>query len=143
MDKRKSIRGIVYKEDSIFLIRRVKNDEEYFVFPGGGIEEGETDDVALERELVEEIGVVARKIKPLYILEDEKAIQKFVLCEYISGEFKDATGPEWTSEEYKSHGIYEQLLVKIDELEKYNIVPHKIAKKFFDDLKKYKTLKSI
>lgn len=138
--KRRCVRGIVIREDEIMFIHRIKNDDEYYVFPGGGIEENETEIEGLNRELMEEIGMIVNPIKTLYTIESEDRIEKFILCHYISGDFKDANGPEWTSEEYKSHGSYEQVAIKISELENYNIVPEKIRKVFFEDIKIDNTL---
>ncbi len=47
--------GIITKDDKILLFRRIKDNEEYFVFPGGGVEEGETIEDAVIRELKEEL----------------------------------------------------------------------------------------
>ena len=45
--------AILIKNDEILLIYR-KNEKEYFVFPGGGVEERETIEQAVIRELMEE-----------------------------------------------------------------------------------------
>ncbi|MFA6512200.1 MAG: NUDIX domain-containing protein [Patescibacteria group bacterium] len=49
--------GIILNNGKLLLLRRVKPDEEYFVLPGGGIEEGETPEQALLRELHDELGI--------------------------------------------------------------------------------------
>ena len=87
--------------------------------------------------------MVVNPIKILYKTEQEDRIEKFVLCQYISGNFADAIGLEWTSAEYKSHGTYIQTLIKIDDLKNYNIVPSKVKEQLFKDLEKDKTLNSI
>ncbi|EJQ49494.1 hypothetical protein IEQ_02949 [Bacillus cereus BAG6X1-2] len=43
--------AIIVQEGKIALIKRVREDEMYFVFPGGGIEEGETPEEATRREV--------------------------------------------------------------------------------------------
>jgi len=143
MKKRRCVRGIIYKNDEIFFIHRIKDNDEYYVFPGGGIEPGETELEGLKREAMEEIGAIIEPIKTIYVIEQEDRIEKFILCKYISGNFEDANGPEWNSDEYKSHGSYEQTLIKINDLKNYNIVPEKIRKQFFKDLIKDETLLSI
>lgn len=50
-------RAIITKGDEILLIHRRKNGEEYFVLPGGGIEDTETPEEAMEREVYEETGL--------------------------------------------------------------------------------------
>ena len=45
---------ILQENDRVLLIRRVRDGVEYFVFPGGGIEEGETPEAAAVREMKEE-----------------------------------------------------------------------------------------
>jgi 8-oxo-dGTP diphosphatase len=46
--------AIIKKDNQILLIHRFKNGDEYWVFPGGGVESGETWDQALVREVMEE-----------------------------------------------------------------------------------------
>ena len=50
--------AIIVQEGKIALIKRIREDETYYVFPGGGIEEGETPEEATKREIFEELGYI-------------------------------------------------------------------------------------
>jgi len=54
--KRPSARGIIVRDGKLALIHNGKRD--YYMFPGGGIEEGESHEEALIREVKEESGMV-------------------------------------------------------------------------------------
>lgn len=41
--------AIIVQEGKIALIKRIREEETYYVFPGGGIEEGETPEEATKR----------------------------------------------------------------------------------------------
>lgn len=61
------VRGIVLNERGHVALHRVKRDDifgnqEYFETPGGGVDEGETLEIALKRECQEELG---EEIEPL------------------------------------------------------------------------------
>ena len=45
----KTARGVIIKNNKILLIHRLKKGEEYFVLPGGGIEDGETPEATIKR----------------------------------------------------------------------------------------------
>ena len=57
---RTAVRGIILRDDLIMLIRTAKGD---LKFPGGGLEENETFEEALIREIREETGYVNVKVK--------------------------------------------------------------------------------
>lgn len=64
--------GIYFKDGKVLMGRRCEAESRfagYWEFPGGKIEEGETDAEALERELVEEIGCSIKEIKHFHSLE--------------------------------------------------------------------------
>ncbi len=55
---RKVARGICFIEDKVILLKRIRKENNkylnYYAIPGGGIEEGETNEEACIRELKEE-----------------------------------------------------------------------------------------
>ena len=53
---RPSVRGIIFRDGKLALIHNGKFD--YYMFPGGGIEEGESHEETLIREVKEESGLV-------------------------------------------------------------------------------------
>lgn len=53
---RDNVAGIVYKKDKYLLLQRIDWEDKYWKFPQGGVETGETDEQAISRELLEELG---------------------------------------------------------------------------------------
>jgi len=53
---RVSAKALVYKDDKILCSHYRANDEEYFIFPGGGLNGEETAEEAVVREVLEETG---------------------------------------------------------------------------------------
>ena len=63
---RPAVRGLVINTDErVLLVRLVFPHGVWWVLPGGGITDGETDIDALHRELAEEIGITSPHIGPL------------------------------------------------------------------------------
>ena len=95
------VAGIVPINDGFAFMHRAdvikrKDFQNYYTFPGGGLEEGETLEEGTIREIKEEFGINVKIIRKLYEMNSEKFDQKeyFFLCEYIDGEFGTGTGPE-------------------------------------------------
>jgi len=127
--KRVSARAIILMNDKeVVLIHRVKNGYEYWVTPGGGVEEGESFEEAVVRELKEEVGIDVRVDK--LVLDITKNVdgidseQKFYLCTYVGGEIGSGTGDEVK----KSHetNMHEAVLVDLVEAKTLNIVPEEV-----------------
>ncbi len=115
---------------------RNKDYQEYYTFPGGGLEEGETLEEGVIREIKEEFGINVKVIKKLYELENTKLHMKeyFFLCEYLDGEFGTGDGEEFSNNpEYKDSGDYIPEIVKAEDIKKLVLLPLEIKEKFLQD----------
>ena len=70
MKKIEVVAGVIFCEDRILCVQRPKNKLHYisekFEFPGGKIEEGETKEEAIHRELLEELNI-STNIKSFFL----------------------------------------------------------------------------
>ena len=85
MRTNKRVTAIIVRDGKMLLIHRFKNGNDYWVVIGGGVEEGETLEVALEREVLEECG---RKLlhfqflgEKAAVIHDHEEIHYFYLCQ--------------------------------------------------------------
>jgi ADP-ribose pyrophosphatase YjhB (NUDIX family) len=55
--------AVIVRDGRILLMHRIKNGEEYYSFPGGLVEDGETPEAAVVREIREEftLGIIIEK----------------------------------------------------------------------------------
>ncbi|MBU1083407.1 NUDIX domain-containing protein [Patescibacteria group bacterium] len=120
------VRGIVIDGDKITLLKRVKGDHVFYVFPGGGVEEGEDIEVALKREMMEELGVdvlvdkiLTQRINARY---RPKQLEHFVVCTTKSGVLGTGHGPEFQSDSHYE-GTHEPIQVLISEMRDMPILP--------------------
>lgn len=120
--KRVSARGLVITDKGLSVIfrRKIKdgNVKEYYVVPGGGIEEGEDIISGLERELKEELDISVNVKDLAFIKETDDRIEYFYNCEYISGNFK-LNGEE--IERMSDSNYYEPTFIKLDKLKDIDI----------------------
>lgn len=84
MDKRAV--AVIVKDGSTLLIRRIKNGQEYFVFPGGGVKKEETIEEALIREIKEELCIDIKIKQPLFDIKNEGRQELYFLVTEFSGE---------------------------------------------------------
>lgn len=125
--------GIVLIQDGkVALIERHRAGLDYFVFPGGGVNEGETHEQAAVREAMEELGVeVAIKQKISEIQLGHKSRQVYFLAEQTGGWFGTGVGEEYTDSDPNDpdEGIYVPIWMQIEELSSHkNIYPDSVAK---------------
>ncbi|MER2170584.1 MAG: NUDIX domain-containing protein [Psychrobacillus psychrodurans] len=99
----------------------------YFVFPGGGIENGETPEEGAKREALEELGVEVKVNECLEKIE-YNGTQYFFLTEIINGTFGTGLGEEYTDKE-RARGIYLPMWIDINRLSSIDVRPREVALK--------------
>ena len=123
---------VLIKDNKVALIERHRAGLDYFVFPGGGVDEGETPEQAAIRETMEELGIeVSIKQKVAEITLGPKSRQIYYLVEHVSGEFGTGTGEEFTDSDPNDpdEGIYIPIWMPIDELpRRANIYPSELSR---------------
>lgn len=123
------VAAIIYKDNKVILMHREKGYGEskkiYNVIPGGGIEEGESIEDALRREIREEVGVEIDIIdyNEPFILNDSGRKQYFFYCKYKSGIVGTGTGDEVKNENYELHGSYQIIEITENEITTLDIRP--------------------
>lgn len=139
MEEVSRVRTILMKEDHIIFIKRVKYNkgkkEEYYTFPGGGIEEGECFEQTALREIKEEIGIEATYIKPLYVTEFKEEMQIFAICEYVEGIIGTGDGPEYL--EVTDTNQFIPVEMPIAQIELLEIRPNHIKEQLLQDIKRF------
>jgi 8-oxo-dGTP diphosphatase len=88
------VTGVVIRDGKLLLIHRLRDGHEYWVFPGGGVEEGEDFDTALKREMLEETGLNLVSYQRLFDQPENEGIRCiFYFCELDPGQPR-LGGPE-------------------------------------------------
>ena len=88
------VSGLLVEDQRLLLVRQQRGGEAYWLLPGGGVEHGESLSAALEREMLEELGLTAIAGAPLALVEsispDMRSYAKHVL--HVILEVKTAAG---------------------------------------------------
>lgn len=125
MPKRSGI--ILIHEGKLALIERYKKGRHYFAFPGGGVDEGETDEQAAIREAEEELGIRVKVVqKAATVLRTGRRDQVYFVVNWVDGEFGTGTGEEYT-EPYEENGTYTPLWMPLEDVLVKNVVPRGLA----------------
>ena len=83
------LEALVINDNKILVIHRINHGQEYYVLPGGGWEENETEEAGVKREVFEETSLDIKVERPVFSLLVENDGQKLVyLCKYLGGEPK-------------------------------------------------------
>lgn len=123
---RKRSGAIIELDGKIALIKRVRNNHEYYVIPGGGIEEGETPEDAAIREVKEELGIDIAIEKLLTTLTFNNKLQYYFRANYIKGEFGTGDGEEFIHTNL-DRGTYTPVLIEKKNLRSFDIRPIEIV----------------
>ncbi len=101
-------RLIILQHGRILLIRRRKDGAEpYWVFPGGGVEMGETPEQAAMREAREELGIEVEILKPFqsltHVVRGSEMTEQFYLAKVVGGTLGTGQGAEFLKADQSYH----------------------------------------
>ena len=136
-NKKTRAAAIVVNNDKVLLMYRRRDNKEYYVFPGGSVEDGESLEQAVLRELSEETTIKAEIDRLLYFYEREGKSEYFYLVKNHSGVPKlSADSPENQINSEKNY--YQPMWVETNNLKNLEVYPPEIKDLFIKD--NYKSL---
>ncbi|MDB5165079.1 MAG: mismatch repair protein MutT [Candidatus Saccharibacteria bacterium] len=106
-------------------MHRNKYGRQYYALVGGGVDEGETPEQALHRELQEEVSMTIANPR-LVIIEDAGeyfGTQYIYLCEYIGGEPKLAADSEEAAAHALGQNLYDPMWLPLKDLPNVEFLP--------------------
>lgn len=119
--------AIITRENKILLIHRKKDGDEYWTFPGGGVEDGETGEQTVVREVKEETNLSTTTTKLAFM--DQTFVggneHPFYFCE-VEGE-ASLGGEE--KEKNSETNFYELQWISLNEVKNCNLLPETAKEK--------------
>lgn len=137
MIKEKTARAVIEtmynNKKCIVTIKRQKFKDgimikEYYTLPGGHVENEDSFEETLKRELLEELNVnanIKEKILSLYN-EDLDREEEFYICDIGNEVVEKGNGPEWTNPDIEKYGSYKIVYIDVKDINKYNILPPQV-----------------
>lgn len=118
--------GVIIKNNKVLLIHRIRDNKEYWVIPGGGIEKGESIEQALNREIREELEIRIKEKEFILKLKNAGRIEYYFFITNYEGVPKIG-GPELKRmNENNQYILEEREVTKISEI---NLLPNGLANK--------------
>ncbi len=127
--------AVIVKNNKVALIHRKKEGKDYWVFPGGGVEEGETPEEAVIREVHEELSLASKVERLLFSVESYPGGNKdpYFLCSVDSDEIK-LGGSEKQRQSEKDW--YSPQWVEFEKVRNLNLLPENAKREFLNFVKK-------
>jgi len=123
-------RIVLVEHGRVALIRRVRDGHTYYLFPGGGVEAGETPEEAARREAVEELGVEV-ELGPLVHQESfGGTIFLYYDAWIVGGSFGTGSWPDHallTDRERERNGTHEPVWVSLEDLPGLDVRPRALG----------------
>jgi len=108
------------------MIERIRDERTYYVFPGGGLAEGETPQEAMIREVHEELGLLVSPERLLAEVQTQDEPQLYFLAREVGGRFGQGVGKEVRGLNPPEDGIYNPVLVAFAALKLIDGWPRKL-----------------
>jgi 8-oxo-dGTP diphosphatase len=112
--------AIILLNNSLLLIHRYKSRREYYVFPGGHIEYGESVEQACVREVKEETGLESVTIKHVFDFNNGNRLEHYFFVQVVPGPLV-LGGPE--SAYQSKENIFLPEWIPLSGLQNPNILP--------------------
>ncbi|MCE2597405.1 NUDIX domain-containing protein [Motilimonas cestriensis] len=120
--------ALIFNEsEEILLMRRVKNGCEYWVFPGGSVELGESTKEAVIREIKEETSLIAEDVNLVFEQLNDGRKESYFSIGSVTGKVKLGDGPERFKQ--SENNTYEPQWIGVKELQAINLQPETAASK--------------
>lgn len=123
---------ILIQDGKIALLERHRPDKHYYVFPGGGIDKGETPEQAAIREAEEELGVQVTIQRLVAEVWYNDLPQYYFLAQQSGGIFGSGQGKEMDSPADSFEGSYHPLWLPFADLLRLPVLPTSVARYVHD-----------
>lgn len=123
MSKRICCRGIILEEDKVDLMYREKKVNgkilKYYTYPGGGLEENETLENCVKREVKEEFDIDVEVLQLLKTVEYKENITHYFACKKIKGALTLSGEEKQRSNKENYYEVRKVPLTEIDSIDLY------------------------
>lgn len=114
---------VIVSEDKVAMIRRHRDGESYYAFPGGKVEPGELAKQAAAREAAEELGLeVEVGAHVATVTCPDGTIERYFLATATSGTLGSGTGPEMQGD------THEAVWIEVGSLTVERVLPGSLAR---------------
>ena len=123
-------RVVIVERGRVALIKRVRDGATYYIFPGGGVEDGETPAEAAIREAYEELGVEVRLLDRIRDERFEGVPLVYFRAEIVGGRFGTGEWPDHADRDAQTRerrGTYEGVWLPLDSLGDVDVRPRDLA----------------
>jgi 8-oxo-dGTP diphosphatase len=112
---------IIPRNDEILLVRHVKEDRQYWLIPGGGLDFGETIDECARREIKEETNIDVKLLKLLFISESvSREYERHLVNLFFLGQ---ALNPDCELTVLRDERVQEARFVPVSQLNNLELHP--------------------
>jgi 8-oxo-dGTP pyrophosphatase MutT (NUDIX family) len=119
-------RVVIVDDGRVALIKRVRAGRTYYLFPGGGVEPGETPEQAAIREAHEELGVDVDLGTPRYEEDFDRSRFVYFDARIVGGEFGTGLWPDHADRDDEARarsGTHEPVWIPLAELDGLDVRP--------------------